>query len=103
MSRDTVKVISRSEFLKRAGLTVGGVSVGAVALSELMAVPQSLLEQLAASRGEESFVNTICGQCSSGCGLAVRRIDALPVGLKGNPIFPLNRGGICPLAHSAME
>ena len=103
MSKNPIRIISRKDFLRQAGLTVGGISAGSLLFTELMAVPQSVLERLATSRGEESFVNTICGQCPAGCGLSVRRMDGIPIGINGNPISPVNRGGVCPMAHSSLE
>ncbi|MEE9167331.1 MAG: molybdopterin-dependent oxidoreductase [Candidatus Neomarinimicrobiota bacterium] len=103
MKKDTVKLITRRDFLKITGMTVGGAASSYWLLSDLMAVPQRLLEKMANSRGEESWQNTVCRQCTAGCGIAVRKIDNIPVYVKGNPIYPVNRGGVCPMAHTSME
>jgi len=103
MKKDKVKLISRRDFLKFAGLTTAGVTAGHFLFSELMAVPQHLLDKKTRKRGMETWVNTVCGQCPGGCGLRVRLIDGIPVYIKGNPHYPVNRGGVCPMAHTAME
>lgn len=103
MKKDKTKIISRRDFLKLAGITAGGVTAGHLLYSELMAVPERLLEKVARSTGKETWVNTVCRQCPGGCGISVRRIDGIPVYVKGNPIHPVNRGGVCPMAHTSLE
>jgi anaerobic selenocysteine-containing dehydrogenase len=102
-SHDKVSIVSRRKFLKVTGLTVGGLTAGPLLFSELMAVPDELLEKTNNGSGVETWINTVCRQCPGGCGIKVRRIDGIPVYIKGNPIFPVNRGGVCAMAHSSME
>ncbi len=102
-SDDKVKFISRRKFLKVTGLTIGGLTTGPLLFSELMAVPGELLSKASNGPGVETWINTVCRQCPGGCGISVRRIDNIPVYIKGNPIFPVNRGGVCPMAHSSLE
>ncbi|MEE8480715.1 MAG: molybdopterin-dependent oxidoreductase [Desulfobacterales bacterium] len=102
-SNNKVKFISRRKFLKVTGLTMGGLTAGPILFSELMAVPSDLLSKVSNGPGLETWINTVCRQCPGGCGISVRRIDNIPVYIKGNPIFPVNRGGVCPMAHSSLE
>jgi anaerobic selenocysteine-containing dehydrogenase len=53
--------------------------------------------------GLESEAQTVCGLCPSGCGATVRLVDDMPVGLSGNPSYPLNRGGLCPVGNAGLE
>lgn len=53
-------------------------------------------------RGEE-WKSSICRLCPGGCGLKVRVIDGLPVQVLGNPLHPVNRGGICPRAAASLD
>jgi anaerobic selenocysteine-containing dehydrogenase len=101
--RDNVKLISRRDFLKRIGLTGAGVAASSLFFPDLMAVPEDVLDRAARGPGIESWVNTVCGQCYGGCGIMVRLIDGIPVYIKGNPNYPVNWGGVCPMAHTAME
>ncbi len=103
MNKDKIKYISRREFLKLTGLTTGAVAVGSVILNDEIALSEELFESLAHGKGIETWQNTICRQCAGGCGISVRKIDGLPVYVKGNPIYPVNRGGVCPMAHTSLE
>lgn len=49
-----------------------------------------------------SFVNTTCGACPGGCGIHVRKVDDIPVGINGNSLHPINRGGLCPVGISSL-
>ncbi|HSR67903.1 MAG TPA: molybdopterin-dependent oxidoreductase [Acidobacteriota bacterium] len=53
--------------------------------------------------GLVSEVESVCGLCPGACGLTVRLVDGLPVGLKGNPNHPLNRGGLCPVGLAGLD
>ncbi|MDP2956483.1 MAG: molybdopterin-dependent oxidoreductase [Longimicrobiales bacterium] len=53
--------------------------------------------------GLESHLQSVCGLCEGGCGLTVRLVDGLPVGLKGNVQHPLNRGGLCPVGKTGLD
>jgi len=103
MEDKKIKLISRRDFLKLAGLTGAGVTAGHLFFSDLMAVPRELLDNLTRKTGQETWINTVCGQCPGGCGIIVRLIDGIPVYVRGNPHYPVNRGGVCPMAHTSME
>jgi len=45
---------------------------------------------------EETWKTSLCRLCPGGCGLKVRLIDGRPVQVLGNPLHPVNRGGLCP-------
>lgn len=103
MKKSTVKYISRRDFLKLTGLATGGITAGTVFLNDDIALSEELVESLTHGKGEETWQNTICRQCEAGCGISVRKIDGVPVYVKGNPIYPVNRGGVCPMAHTSLE
>lgn len=94
-------ILARREFLKLLGVAAGTVGVGAC--DGRWRVPDRLVELAQRGPGLESFKNTVCGLCQSGCGLTVRLVDGLPVGLRGNPRHPLNRGGLCPVGQAGLE
>jgi anaerobic selenocysteine-containing dehydrogenase len=94
-------IVARREFLKMLGVATGGLGLGGCDRDWL--VPDRLVELAQRGPGLESQVPTICGLCESGCGLTVRLVDGLPVGLKGNPHHPLNRGGLCPVGQAGLE
>ena len=33
----------------------------------------------------------------------MRLVDAIPVSVKGNPVYPVNKGGLCPLGLNALH
>ncbi len=94
-------IVPRREFLKMLGVATGTLGLGGCDRDWL--VPDRLVELAQRGPGLESQVPTICGLCESGCGLTVRLVDGLPVGLKGNPHHPLNRGGLCPVGQAGLE
>jgi anaerobic selenocysteine-containing dehydrogenase len=94
-------VVRRREFLKLLGGTVGGS--GLSACSGQWEVPDRLVEMALRGPGIETSLHSICRLCETGCGLTVRRIDGIPVGLKGNPRHPISRGGLCPVGQAGLE
>ncbi|HEY6098449.1 MAG TPA: molybdopterin-dependent oxidoreductase, partial [Anaeromyxobacter sp.] len=45
----------------------------------------------------QSWVVSTCGACPGGCGIRARLVAGRLVGIAGNPLHPVNRGGLCPL------
>jgi len=91
---------ARREFLKLLGIGAG--TVGLAGCGE-WSVPDRLVELALRGPGLETFRSTICGLCEGACGLSVRLVDGVPVGLKGNPRHPLNRGGLCPVGQAGLQ
>jgi anaerobic selenocysteine-containing dehydrogenase len=94
-------ILDRREFLKLLGISA--YAVGTAGCDGEWSVPDRLVELALRGPGIESHKNTICRLCPAGCGLSVRLVDDLPVGLKGNPRHPLNRGGLCPVGQAGLE
>ncbi|MGD2113736.1 MAG: molybdopterin-dependent oxidoreductase [Acidobacteriota bacterium] len=94
-------LIERREFLKLLGLTVGAVGLEGCGADWL--VPDDLVELALRGPGLETHERTVCGLCEGRCGLSVRLVDGLPVGLRGNPGHPLNRGGLCPVGQAGLD
>ena len=95
--------IKRRDFLKLLGGVSGAVVLGSYGCGNVIDVPERLIELAKKGPGIETWKDTICGQCPAGCGIRVRLIDGIPVYVKGNPNYPVNRGGMCPMGHSALE
>jgi anaerobic selenocysteine-containing dehydrogenase len=94
-------IIPRREFLRLFGLAAG--ATGMAGCDRVWFVPDRLVDLALRGPGLESEVQTVCGLCDGGCGLTVRLVDGLPVGLKGNPQHPLNRGGLCPVGQTGLD
>jgi len=97
--------MERRDFLKYMG-AAGAVTVGSNWLVErlwAMVEGGELSDRLAEPPGLESWSPSICQLCPGGCGLNVRCIDGLPVSIQGNPLYPLNRGGVCAAGNAGLQ
>ncbi len=54
-------------------------------------------------KGPVSYVNSTCKLCPGGCGIKVRLVGKLPVKIEGDPLHPVNQGGLCPLGLSGLQ
>ena len=101
-------IISRRDFLR--------ISAGVAMTSAALPIIQSV-QTLAASDAPhatpniarapaaqaETYLNTVCSLCPSGCGLQVRVVDSRAVKVEGNPLHPLNQGVCCPKGQASLE
>jgi anaerobic selenocysteine-containing dehydrogenase len=56
------------------------------------------------ARGASNTANTVCQLCPGGCGIQVELIeDMRAVNITGNPTYPVNQGGICPLGAAGLQ
>ncbi|MEJ2086120.1 MAG: molybdopterin-dependent oxidoreductase, partial [Acidobacteriota bacterium] len=94
-------ILPRREFLKMLGVAAGAAGMGGC--GRLWGVPDRMVQEALRGPGVESHLQTLCGLCESGCGVTVKLVDGMPVGLKGNPNHPLNRGGLCPVGQAGLE
>ena len=95
--------ISRRDFIKLVGGVSGAIAAGSYGLNQIIDIPEKLVEKLKNGHRIESWKSTICGLCPGGCGIRVRLINGVPVGLKGNQYYPINQGGMCPTGHAALQ
>ncbi len=91
---------TRRRFIGILGATAAGAGLSAGVVSQVQAA--------LASRGEwddrtEERIPAICQLCPGGCGLRVRVVGGMPVKIEGNPLYPVNRGGMCPKGLSALQ
>ena len=82
-----------------AGLATAGVTLGGI--SQLNAAIES--EQMTVPSGPESWAPSVCSQCPAGCGLSVRKIGKRAVKIQGNPLHPVNHGGLCPKGIAGLQ
>ncbi|MEW6509637.1 MAG: molybdopterin-dependent oxidoreductase [Bacteroidota bacterium] len=95
--------IRRREFLKLIGGASGTLLLSGCGMDDVLEIPANLIEKARRGPKVETWKNTICGLCPGGCGMRVRLIDGIPVSVKGNPVYPVNRGGMCPLGLNALH
>ena len=91
--------VGRRGFLLLAGGAAGGAAVGGLTLKGISRINEALAPEMASYPGEEQFATSICHSCSGGCGLRVRMVGGRVVKLDGNPLYPVNRSGVCPKAQ----
>jgi len=52
--------------------------------------------------GVANYYASTCRECSAGCGILLRTREGRPVKVEGNPLHPVNRGGVCARGQSAL-
>ena len=99
--------IKRRDFLKFVG--AGGVGTGAGMLygESTKKTVELLIPQVVPpedySPGIATWYNTVCGQCSSGCGISVRTREGRAKKIEGNPAHPVNQGRLCSLGQAGLN
>jgi anaerobic selenocysteine-containing dehydrogenase len=95
--------LSRRQFMTSmaaAGLATAG---GGWLTNRLWAMVQEGSLQAPHGAGVERWVPTLCRLCPAGCGIRVRLVDGLPVGLQGNRNNPVSAGGLCPAGLAGLQ
>jgi anaerobic selenocysteine-containing dehydrogenase len=95
--------INRREFLKLLGVSTTSAAVGALGAGAIFSMPDEVFERINSGPHIETWKNSICTLCPGGCGIRVRQIDGIPVRILGNPLYPINKGGVCPKAEAGIE
>jgi len=91
--------ISRRDFMRIIGLGIVAASSGCeVAGREIDRGGVYKPE-----KGIERWIPSVCGQCPDGCGILARVIGNRVVKIEGNPLHPLNRGGLCPRGQAGLQ
>ncbi|RMF32266.1 MAG: hypothetical protein D6752_00465 [Candidatus Nitrosothermus koennekii] len=93
--------LTRREFVKLSGLVTVGTLVSYKARS-ISSFAEDMLQPYL-NPMEERFIPSVCLQCPAGCGILVRVVNGKAVKIEGNPLSPLNRGGVCPKAHIGLH
>ncbi len=95
--------ITRRDFIKLLGGISSTIALNGCTLDDVFEIPEKFINRIKSGPGIEKWKNTICGLCPGGCGIRVRLIDDIPVYVKGNPTYPVNQGGMCPLGLNALH
>lgn len=95
---------NRRDFLRFAGGGAVGAAASGITLQGISAFNAALAaEEVNVPRGPETWSLGICSLCPAGCGLRVRKIDKRAIKIQGNPIHPVNRGGLCPRGLAGLQ
>ena len=90
------------------------LSIGSTAGIHLTPLPWKLMDDMSIwtqnwpwtpvpQDGAASYVNSVCGLCTAGCGIRVRKIENRAVKIEGLPGHPVNDGRICSLGISGLQ
>lgn len=99
--------ISRRDLLQYIG--AGGVGVvGGVLYGESIQRPVELLVPQVVppedySPGVATWYNTVCNQCSAGCGISVRIREGKAKKIEGNPVHPVSQGRSCARGQAGLN
>ncbi len=96
--------INRRKFLGVAGGGALGVATSGVTVQGLSALNAAIeREEVHVPRGPEAWRLSVCSLCPAGCGLRVRTLGKRAVRIQGNPLHPVNRGGLCPRGVAGLQ
>jgi anaerobic selenocysteine-containing dehydrogenase len=99
--------ISRRDLLQYIG--AGGIgAVGGVLYGESIERPVELLVPQVVppedfSPGVATWYNTVCNQCSAGCGISVRIREGKAKKIEGNPVHPVSQGRLCARGQAGLN
>ena len=95
--------LSRRNFMKCGLLT--GASVALTACQRN--VEHGLVSQYQMPEyrltAQHVYTATTCGECSGGCGVAIKTIDGRAIKMDGLPEHPLSRGKVCARGQSSLQ
>jgi anaerobic selenocysteine-containing dehydrogenase len=96
--------LSRRHFLKVLGAAGVTLSANDWLFQRLEAYANTRLSYRdVRGPGITSFSRSVCRDCANHCSLAARKVDELPVGLRGTPWHPSSRGALCVSGQSQMQ
>jgi len=99
--------ISRRDLLQYIGAggigAVGGVLYGeSVQRNVELLIPQVVPPE-DYSPGVATWYNTVCNQCSAGCGISVRIREGKAKKIEGNPVHPVSQGRLCARGQAGLN
>ncbi len=99
--------ISRRDLLQYIGAggigAIGGVLYGeSVQRNVEFLIPQVVPPE-DYSPGVATWYNTVCNQCSAGCGISVRIREGKAKKIEGNPVHPVSQGRLCARGQAGLN
>jgi anaerobic selenocysteine-containing dehydrogenase len=99
--------VSRRDFIKLVGAGSAGVGAGFVLAEAAKRPAEQYIPYVATpeeySPGIATWYNTVCGQCSAGCGISVRIREGRAKKIEGNPLHPVSQGRLCALGQAGLN
>ncbi|VAV84249.1 Molybdopterin oxidoreductase, iron-sulfur binding subunit [hydrothermal vent metagenome] len=99
--------MKRRDFLKYIGAGVVGSGVG-LGIPQMIKRPGAkLIPYLIPPKdmipGVPSWYASVCRQCGAGCGILVKVLEGRAKKVEGNPLHPVNKGGLCARGQSGLQ
>ncbi len=91
---------SRRSFLKLAGFGVATAALSACRRAPIEKAIPLLIRPEQIVPGKAYWLATTCGGCPAGCGALAKCRDGRPIKLEGNPVHPVNQGGLCAVGQA---
>ena len=99
--------ISRRDLLQYIGAggigAVGGVLYGESVQRDVEFLIPQVIPPEDYSPGIATWYNTICNQCSAGCGISVRIREGKAKKIEGNPLHPVSQGRTCARGQAGLN
>ena len=96
--------VNRRNFVRFATGGAIGTAASGISLSGLSRLNEALAhEEVEVPHGPETWSPSVCTLCPAACGLRVRKIGERAVNVQGNPLHPVNRGGLCPKGIASLQ
>lgn len=99
--------ISRRDLLQFIGAggigAVGGVLYGESVQRDVELLIPQVVPPEDYSPGIATWYNTVCKQCSAGCGISVRTREGKAKKIEGNPVHPVNQGRLCARGQAGLN
>jgi len=99
--------MKRRDFLKYIGAGVVGTGAG-FGIPQVIKRPGGMLfPYLIPPKdmipGVPSWYASVCRQCGAGCGILVKVLEGRAKKVEGNPLHPVNKGGLCARGQSGLQ
>jgi len=99
--------ISRRDLLQYIGAggigAVGGVLYGESVQRKVELLIPQVVPPEDYSPGVATWYNTVCNQCSAGCGISVRIREGKAKKIEGNPVHPVSQGRLCARGQAGLN
>jgi anaerobic selenocysteine-containing dehydrogenase/Fe-S-cluster-containing dehydrogenase component len=95
--------IQRRDFLKVLGVTGAGATLTGCNTQKVERLLPYVIEPEDITPGVATWYTSVCGGCSSGCGVWVRTREGRVVKLEGNPKHPVSQGALCTKGHATLQ
>ena len=82
---------------------VGGVLYGEAVQRDVELLIPQVVPPEDYSPGVATWYNTVCNQCSAGCGISVRIREGKAKKIEGNPVHPVSRGRLCARGQAGLN